>query len=91
MASGDATAQRLRLTVLEIVWVLRSLLKFDPVHIATRVEHLLAANTLRVQNELQLFGAVFSQPVRFLCVQGSRIPETVTLFSFNYAGYSTGE
>ena len=33
-------------TVLEIVWVLRSLLKQTPTEIATHLEHLLAADSL---------------------------------------------
>ena len=38
-------------TVLEIVWVLRSLLKQTPSEIASHIEHLLAADSLEVQNE----------------------------------------
>jgi predicted nucleic-acid-binding protein len=47
-------------TVLEIARVLRSLLKLRPVQIATHIERLLAADTLRVQNEQQVFEAAFS-------------------------------
>ena len=46
--------------VLEIVWVLRSLLKQTPTEIAGHVEHLLAADTLQVQNELQVFEAAYA-------------------------------
>lgn len=38
-------------TVLEIVWVLRSLLKRSPFQIAAHIENLLAADSLEVQNE----------------------------------------
>jgi len=47
-------------TVLEIVWVLRSLLKQTPSEIATHIEHLLAADSLEVQNEQQVFEAAFA-------------------------------
>jgi predicted nucleic-acid-binding protein len=47
-------------TVLELVWVLRSLLKQTPTEIATHIEHLLAADSLEVQNEQQVFEAVFA-------------------------------
>ncbi|MGH9598258.1 MAG: PIN domain-containing protein [Terracidiphilus sp.] len=47
-------------TVLEIVWVLRSLLKQSPAQIAAHVEGLLAADTLAVQNEQQVFEAAFA-------------------------------
>ena len=47
-------------TVLEIVWVLRSLLKQTPSQIATHIEHLLAADSLEVQNEQQVFEAAFA-------------------------------
>jgi predicted nucleic-acid-binding protein len=47
-------------TVLEIVWVLRSLLKRDPFQIASHIEHLLAADSLEVQNEQQVFEAAFA-------------------------------
>jgi predicted nucleic-acid-binding protein len=46
--------------VLEIVWVLRSLLRQTPSQIATHVEHLLAADSLEVQNEQQVFEAAFA-------------------------------
>jgi predicted nucleic-acid-binding protein len=47
-------------TVLEIVWVLRSLLKRDPFQIASHIEQLLAADSLEVQNEGQVFEAAFA-------------------------------
>jgi predicted nucleic-acid-binding protein len=47
-------------TVLEIVWVLRSLLKQTPVEIAAHLENLLAADVFEVQNEQQVFEAVFA-------------------------------
>lgn len=47
-------------TVLEIVWVLRSLLKQNSSQIAAHIEHLLAADSLEVQNEQQVFEAVFA-------------------------------
>jgi predicted nucleic-acid-binding protein len=47
-------------TVLEIVWVLRSLLKQNPSQIASHLENLLAADSLEVQNEQQVFNAVFA-------------------------------
>ena len=47
-------------TVLEIVWVLRSLRKQTPTEIATHLEHLLAADSLEVQNEQQVFEAAFA-------------------------------
>ena len=47
-------------TVLEIVWVLRSLLKRTPSEIATHLEQLLAADSLEVQNEQQVFDAAFA-------------------------------
>jgi len=47
-------------TVLEIVWVLRSLLKQTPSEIAGHIEHLLAADSLQVQNEQQVFEAAFA-------------------------------
>jgi len=46
--------------VLEIVWVLRSLLKQTPALIAAHVEHLLSADTLECQNEQQVFEAAFA-------------------------------
>lgn len=47
-------------TVLEIVWVLRSLLMRKPSQIAAHLENLLAADSLEVQNEQQVFEAVFA-------------------------------
>jgi predicted nucleic-acid-binding protein len=47
-------------TILEIVWVLRSLLKQSPLQISAHLEHLLAADTLEVQNEQQVFEAAFA-------------------------------
>ena len=47
-------------TVLEIVWVLRSLLKRTPSQVAAHVEQVLAADSLEVQNEQQVFEAVFA-------------------------------
>ena len=47
-------------TILEIVWVLRSLLKKTPTEIATHLEHLLAADSLEVQNDQQVFEAAFA-------------------------------
>ena len=47
-------------TILEIVWVLRSLLKRSPSEIAAHIEDLLAADSLEVQNEQQVFEAVFA-------------------------------
>ena len=46
--------------VLEIVWVLRSLLRLSAVEIAGHLEHLLAADSLVVQNEQQVFEAAFA-------------------------------
>jgi predicted nucleic-acid-binding protein len=47
-------------TILEVVWVLRSLLKRSPSEIATHLEHLLAADSLEIQNEQQVFEAAFA-------------------------------
>src|SRR6202050_4515170 len=47
-------------TVLEMVWVLRSLLKQTPTEIATHLEHLLAADSFEVQNGQQVFEAAFA-------------------------------
>lgn len=47
-------------TVLEIVWVLRRLLKRTPAQIAAHLERLLSADTLVVQNEQQVFDAMFA-------------------------------
>ena len=46
--------------VLEIVWVLRSLLKRTPAQIGAHLEQFLAADTLLVQNEQQVFDALFA-------------------------------
>jgi predicted nucleic-acid-binding protein len=47
-------------TVLEVVWVLRSLLKRTPDQTAKHVESLLTSDNLEVQNEQQVFEAVFA-------------------------------
>jgi predicted nucleic-acid-binding protein len=47
-------------TVLEMVWMLRSLLKQTPAEIATHLEHLLAADSFEVQNGQQVFEAAFA-------------------------------
>lgn len=47
-------------TVLEIAWVLRSLLKQNSAQIAIHLENLLGADTLEVQNEQQVFEAAFA-------------------------------
>ena len=47
-------------TILEVVWVLRSLLKRSPSEIATHLEQLLAADSLEIQNEQQVFEAAFA-------------------------------
>lgn len=47
-------------TVLEIVWVLRGLLRQTPTEIAAHLERLLAADSLEVQNEQQVFEAAFA-------------------------------
>jgi predicted nucleic-acid-binding protein len=47
-------------TILEIVWVLRSLLKQTPIQVAAHLENLLAADSLEIQNEQQVFDAVFA-------------------------------
>ncbi len=44
-------------TMLEVVWVLRSLLRQTPSQIATHLENFLAADSLEVQNEQQIFEA----------------------------------
>jgi predicted nucleic-acid-binding protein len=46
--------------VLEIVWVLRSLMRQDPSQIAAHLERLLAADSLAVHNEQQVFEAAFA-------------------------------
>jgi predicted nucleic-acid-binding protein len=47
-------------TTLEIIWVLRSLLRQTSAQIALHVENLLAADSLELQNEQQIFEAVFA-------------------------------
>lgn len=47
-------------TVLEVVWVLRTLLKRSPTQIASHLENLLAADSLILQNEQQVFEAAFA-------------------------------
>ena len=47
-------------TVLEIVWVLRSLLKRTPPQVAAHLEQVLAADSLEVQNEQQVFETVLA-------------------------------
>ena len=47
-------------TVLEIVWVLRSLLRQTRTEIAAHLERLLAADSLEVQNGQQVFEAAFA-------------------------------
>ena len=47
-------------TILEIVWVLRSLLQQTPTELAAHLEHLLAADSFEVQNEQQVFEAAFA-------------------------------
>jgi predicted nucleic-acid-binding protein len=47
-------------TVLEIVWVLRNLLKQTSTEIAAHLERLLSADSLEVQNGQQVFEAVFA-------------------------------
>lgn len=47
-------------TVLEVVWVLRSLLKQTPAQIATLIENLLTSDSLEVHNEQQVFEAAFA-------------------------------
>ena len=47
-------------TTLEIVWVLRSLLRQTSAQIALHLENLLAADSLEIQNEQQVFEAIFA-------------------------------
>jgi len=47
-------------TILEVVWVLKSLFKQSRQEIANDVEMLLAADTLEVQNEQEIYLAVVS-------------------------------
>ena len=44
--------------ILEVVWVLKSLFKRSPQQIANDIEMLLAADTLDVQNEQEVYSAV---------------------------------
>jgi len=46
--------------VLETVWVLRSVAKQTPAQIAAYLEHLLTTESLEIQNEQQVFEAVFA-------------------------------
>jgi len=46
--------------VLETVWVLRSAAKQTPAQIAAYLEHLLTSESLEIQNEQQVFEAVFA-------------------------------
>src|SRR5271156_3178892 len=45
-------------SILEVVWVLKSLFKRSRQQIANDIEMLLAANTLEVQNEQEVYSAV---------------------------------
>jgi len=47
-------------TILEVVWVLRSLFKRSRQQIANDIEMLLAADTIEVQNEQEVYLAVVS-------------------------------
>ena len=47
-------------TVLEVVWVLPTMLKQNPSQIAFHPENLLPADSLEIQNEQQVFYAVFA-------------------------------
>ena len=47
-------------TILEVVWVLRSLLKRTPVQIAAHLEAILSRDTLEVQNAEQVYEAAFA-------------------------------
>ncbi len=47
-------------SILEIVWVLRSLYKRSPAQIADHLEMLLAADTLELQNEQEVYQAVIA-------------------------------
>jgi predicted nucleic-acid-binding protein len=47
-------------TVLEVVWVLRTMLKQNPSQIAFHPENLLPADSLEIQNGQQVFYAVFA-------------------------------
>lgn len=47
-------------TILEVVWVLKSLYKHSRHQIASNIEMILAADTLDVQNEQQVYHAVIA-------------------------------
>jgi predicted nucleic-acid-binding protein len=47
-------------TILEVVWVLRSALKRTPAEIAGHLEAILSRDTLEVQNAEQVYEAVFA-------------------------------
>jgi predicted nucleic-acid-binding protein len=47
-------------SILEIVWVMRSILKLTDVEIAHYLEQLLVADTLTIQNEQEVFEAAFA-------------------------------
>ena len=47
-------------SILEIVWVLKSLYKRSPAQIADHIEMILAADTLEVQNEQEVYQAVIA-------------------------------
>jgi predicted nucleic-acid-binding protein len=47
-------------SILEVVWVLKSLFKRSRLKIANDIEMLLAADTLEVQNEQEVYTAVVS-------------------------------
>jgi predicted nucleic-acid-binding protein len=47
-------------TTLEIFWVLRSSFRLTPVQIAEQIEMLLRVNSFAVQNEQQVFEAMFA-------------------------------
>jgi predicted nucleic-acid-binding protein len=58
--SGENPGVISLVAILEVVWVLRSLLKRTPAEIASHIEQLLAADTLKVQNESQVFQAAYA-------------------------------
>ncbi len=47
-------------TVLELVWVLRSVFKQNPNQITTHLEHLLGAESFVIQNEQEVFEAMYA-------------------------------
>ena len=47
-------------TILELVWVLRSVFKQNPAQIAIHLEHLLGAESLLLQNEQEVFEAMYA-------------------------------